>query len=530
MRCLHCGNELALLKKLTGGEFCSEGHRQKYKEEYTRLALGRLLETHNARPEPPPIEPEIAAKSDPVDAPPPAPKPVEAEPPHSGFILRGIGPMAPASAPVEQRTDAPNFGASAPVLPGSLQRATTNVIGAGTAPVEISLQLVPAAAAIASMANHHEFQLAGPTYAGLMIISLEEDVLSATRESEQEPAPKTPRRADDFLNIAFSPAPPVAAESFGMRPAHPPSKWTVELPVQQAIPLRPKVVFGSAPELKTVAAPAITAPVNEQSSRPAKPPKAAEVSKSVESAAPVTAKVLIPRREAERLPDPVVVELPAPRLASAPANGSKRVAVAAGFVIALTISGLLLKSTFASKTAPATSSTETIVASRGLVMQQDGWIADWGGAGPQGRRISMYRPSENVPDYRIEFQGQIENRSIGWIYRAASPANYYASRIAMTKSGLNPTVVVTHFAVINGQESERSEKPLPFEARLDTLYKVRTDVYGSQFKTYLQGQLVDSWTDDRLKSGAFGLLSERSDRTQVRLVQLFELQAGRSRE
>ena len=29
MRCLYCGNELALLKKLTGGgEFCSEAHRQ----------------------------------------------------------------------------------------------------------------------------------------------------------------------------------------------------------------------------------------------------------------------------------------------------------------------------------------------------------------------------------------------------------------------------------------------------------------------------------------------------------------------
>ena len=45
MRCLHCGKELALFKRLTsGGEFCSDAHRQKYQEEYNQLALTRLLQ------------------------------------------------------------------------------------------------------------------------------------------------------------------------------------------------------------------------------------------------------------------------------------------------------------------------------------------------------------------------------------------------------------------------------------------------------------------------------------------------------
>ncbi|HEY3743720.1 MAG TPA: hypothetical protein VGL53_27940, partial [Bryobacteraceae bacterium] len=48
MRCLYCGKQLPLLKKLTGGgEFCSEAHRQKYQEEYNKLALSRLLQTQN---------------------------------------------------------------------------------------------------------------------------------------------------------------------------------------------------------------------------------------------------------------------------------------------------------------------------------------------------------------------------------------------------------------------------------------------------------------------------------------------------
>src|ERR1017187_2665091 len=52
MRCLYCGNELELLKKLTGhGEFCSEAHRQKYQEQYNRLALTRLLQAPDSEPE-----------------------------------------------------------------------------------------------------------------------------------------------------------------------------------------------------------------------------------------------------------------------------------------------------------------------------------------------------------------------------------------------------------------------------------------------------------------------------------------------
>lgn len=45
MRCLYCGKPLPLLKKLTGGgEFCSDAHRNKYQEEYNKLALSRLLQ------------------------------------------------------------------------------------------------------------------------------------------------------------------------------------------------------------------------------------------------------------------------------------------------------------------------------------------------------------------------------------------------------------------------------------------------------------------------------------------------------
>ena len=61
MRCLFCGKELALLKRLRGGgEFCSEAHRLQYQEQYNELALNRLLQAQPVAsalaPEQPPLE------------------------------------------------------------------------------------------------------------------------------------------------------------------------------------------------------------------------------------------------------------------------------------------------------------------------------------------------------------------------------------------------------------------------------------------------------------------------------------------
>jgi len=48
LRCLYCGKQLSVLRKLTGGgEFCSDDHRKDYQEEYNRLALSRSLQSGN---------------------------------------------------------------------------------------------------------------------------------------------------------------------------------------------------------------------------------------------------------------------------------------------------------------------------------------------------------------------------------------------------------------------------------------------------------------------------------------------------
>src|SRR5947209_5114585 len=74
MRCLYCGKQLALLRRLTGGgEFCSEAHKQTYHEEYNRLALSRLLQ---AQSKPEDIRPSASTQGHFAAPPGPAESPV----------------------------------------------------------------------------------------------------------------------------------------------------------------------------------------------------------------------------------------------------------------------------------------------------------------------------------------------------------------------------------------------------------------------------------------------------------------------
>src|SRR5437667_11206641 len=43
MKCLYCGQRLALLRKLADSEFCSPAHRKLFEEEQDRSALLRLI-------------------------------------------------------------------------------------------------------------------------------------------------------------------------------------------------------------------------------------------------------------------------------------------------------------------------------------------------------------------------------------------------------------------------------------------------------------------------------------------------------
>jgi len=158
-----------------------------------------------------------------------------------------------------------------------------------------------------------------------------------------------------------------------------------------------------------------------------------------------------------------------------------------------------------------------------IIMGEGGWVEGWGGdpAGIHvGRQITIYRPSLKLSDYRLEFQGSIDANSVGWVFRASDPENYYAMKLMTVSSGLSPKVALFKYLVANGKQNQVGRVPIDLAVQPDTEFSVRVDVRGPQFTTYIQGQQVDTWTDDQLKIGGAGFLNERDERGKVKSVSI----------
>jgi hypothetical protein len=166
-----------------------------------------------------------------------------------------------------------------------------------------------------------------------------------------------------------------------------------------------------------------------------------------------------------------------------------------------------------------------------IMMGEGGWVESWAGdtnGSHAGRQITIYRPSLKLSDYRIEFQGDIDSKSLGWVFRALDPYNYYAMKLAIVTPGLSPKIALIKYMVVQGHETEVGRVPVNIAARLDTMYSVRVDVRGSKFSTYVQGQPVDVWTDEQLKSGGVGFLNERAERARIKSVSIHYLTGGKN--
>lgn len=343
----------------------------------------------------------------------------------------------------------------------------------------------------------------------------------------------------------------------------------IQVPRSTSLPLRPLIVFGPAPvkeaEKKTPERPAPVGAKNEPTREPKKPLAAPVPVRSEKKAEPPvkeappalkqTAKAEVPaqkppaRADAKQNKKPEIKEplklkedsrpakaaeavMPAPLAAPYPGSSDlglphlklqsspgflgnlPPVAKIGIFVALVAVLGVAIA--YSSKTGGAAVSageSGTVVAGSVLPIGDGGWITDWG-ADPGVRRtrqISILRSSQTLTDYRIEMQGQIETKAIGWVFRAADPRNFYVTKLEIVKPGLEPTVALVRFAVINGEEQAHAQLPLPMKVRRDTMYKIRFDAVGSHFTTYVQDQKVDDWNNDSVRTGGVGLYSERGE-------------------
>ena len=136
--------------------------------------------------------------------------------------------------------------------------------------------------------------------------------------------------------------------------------------------------------------------------------------------------------------------------------------------------------------------------------------------------LRIWDRSKNLENYQMEFQGQIEKRSLSWAFRASNAANYYAAKIVITKPGPQPNAGLVHYAMLGGHEFDRVQLPLPLTLERGENYRVRVAVQDERFVTYLNGQVISTWTDARLKRGGIGFFADNDDEQRVSWVNLSE--------
>jgi hypothetical protein len=152
----------------------------------------------------------------------------------------------------------------------------------------------------------------------------------------------------------------------------------------------------------------------------------------------------------------------------------------------------------------------------------DGTKAGWGGGWqrhPDGfvrpGALALFSPTLHLTDYRMEFMAQIESKSVGWVFRAHDVGNYYAMKLHVLEPGLRPVMSVVRYPVVNGKRGRRVEIPLPVMMHNNTPYRVAVEVRGNQFVASVEGETVDTWTDDALKTGGVGFFSDTGERARL---------------
>jgi hypothetical protein len=151
---------------------------------------------------------------------------------------------------------------------------------------------------------------------------------------------------------------------------------------------------------------------------------------------------------------------------------------------------------------------------------------DWGGS----TRSTLSRPitlrlwerSSALQNYQMEFQGQMEGKSLSWAFRASNGNNYYATKLVIAKPGSFHNAGLLRYAVVDGRESPAVRLPLPVSLERGVNYRVRMTVQDDHFITYLNGQVISSWSDTLLRRGGVGFLEDTNDPQKVAWVSVSE--------
>jgi hypothetical protein len=515
MRCLYCGDKISFLKKnLAGGNYCTQAHRKAHLAKQNEQALARLMES---KPGP--------SRRAAVTSPPLAQSWLEC-------------PWDAVTAPGHWRSESAIERDGFRTLPAPIQTSIQFRLPRADEPYPadgVKAERTPAAVSKADAKPAHpvtRLQLQSPnelTAPGLRLAA----PIAALESSVSRGSPFSPLSFQSAALCVELPGVPFEPAAQALQLGEP-----ALLPVRCldrgvgekcALALQWSRPWPRIPRSVHFASPRPTSAVWQTQA----PPRA--------TAMPIQAKILPPEKGAARnvlftlqLPRiaPTDVEQPAPPL-RATAFLKRMPRLLRALPAALALAAAMY---FYVPLARYWHTIQSAARNRAAIEMEDDFRAGlgaWTGAqeGPNGWSydqagflrvgdLMLWRPSTGLSDYRLEFLGQIEAKSLSWVFRAQDLWNYYAMKIAIAKPGPLPAATIVRFAVIDGEKDRAVESSLPVTVTGDTLYRIEQIVHGSDFLTRVNGQVVDHWSDPRLKRGGMGFVSNTGERARLRWVRL----------
>jgi hypothetical protein len=129
--------------------------------------------------------------------------------------------------------------------------------------------------------------------------------------------------------------------------------------------------------------------------------------------------------------------------------------------------------------------------------------------------LAIFKPTTKFDDYKLEFFGQIEKKSIGWVVRAKDDKNYHAMKFTTIERGLRPIIAMVHYSVVDGKAGRATQTPLNVMVHNNRPLQVAVTVRGKHFVTEVDGEEVDRFREDGLPVGGVGFFSDAGETARL---------------
>jgi hypothetical protein len=133
--------------------------------------------------------------------------------------------------------------------------------------------------------------------------------------------------------------------------------------------------------------------------------------------------------------------------------------------------------------------------------------------------LSLFQPSLHLTNYDLDALVQIDAKGLGLAFRAASSRDYQVAKLIVEGSNSMPSLGVERYAVIAGHASH-PVRTYSGRFQSDTMYRVHLEVRADAFSLYIQGKLLDYWSDARLAEGGVGLFCSPGEHARVAWVRV----------